>query len=56
MVYPSPDVLWLVVWALAISGPWWIFITVILAQVYGRWGDKIYMHITRRKLSREYRQ
>jgi hypothetical protein len=42
--------------ALAISIPWWIFITVILLQVYGRWGDKVYMSITRRILSKEYRR
>jgi hypothetical protein len=42
--------------ALAISIPWWIFITVILLQVYGRWGDKVYMTVTRRMLSKEYRE
>ena len=42
--------------ALAISIPWWIFIAVTLLQVYGRWGDKVYMTVTRRMLSKEYRK
>ncbi len=56
MVHRSPDSHWLLVGGLSISGPWWTFITVIILQVYGRWGDKVYMRITRRKLSREYRR
>jgi hypothetical protein len=47
--------LWMLA-ALAISIPWWTFITVILLQVYGRWGDKVYMTVTRRMLSKEYRR
>jgi hypothetical protein len=42
--------------ALAVSVPWWLFIAATLLQVYGRWGDRIYMSITRRKLSKEYRR
>jgi hypothetical protein len=42
--------------ALLISVPWWAFITVIIIQVYARWGDKYYTAVTRRKLSKEYRR
>ena len=41
--------------ALAISVPWWIFITLVILQVYSRYGDKVYMSVTRKQLSREYR-
>lgn len=42
--------------ALVISIPWWTFITVVILQVYGRWGDKVYISKTRRMLSTEYRR
>jgi hypothetical protein len=55
MVDEQAPALFLIGGALLISVPWWIFITVIILQVYARWGDKYYWHVTRQKLSREYR-